>query len=110
MPRKKKKSSPTLQKLVPAPEPLIDKNGTQTHRNGEPHQIFLQRWENDWSLRGAERCCCCDCGLEHFYVYEIYKMGDDSWWLNKRPYRLSTDELLGPVRRGDPTKRRRTRK
>ena len=55
---------------------------------GEPTMIALRRFGNDQSLRGRVWNSCCNCGMEHLYVFEVFPdpKRPDVWWLNKRPY------------------------
>ena len=60
--------------------------------DGEACMIALKRFENDKALRGRIWNSCCDCGLEHLYVYEVFPdpTRRSVWWLNKRAYRNPT--------------------
>ena len=86
--RRKKKSFPWPPPDTRTPNPV--KDGRRLRRDGEPHQIELELEGPDRALRGDERVSCCDCGLIHFYTYEIYTHPPDNerWFLNRRAYRL----------------------
>lgn len=57
-------------------------------REGEPNTIPLTRYETDMSLRGHIDNACCDCGLRHLIVFEVFRDAAGRFYLNKRTYRI----------------------
>jgi len=62
--------------------------GVRQMREGEPHTLELTRFETDMSLRATLDNACCDCGLRHLMVFEVFKDARGRFYLNKRAYRI----------------------
>lgn len=59
----------------------------ESNIDGEGSWIYLRRFENDGTLKGRIWTSCCDCGLEHLYIYNVVRLKSGDWWLIKTPYR-----------------------
>lgn len=75
-----------LPKTYKSPKP--DKNDVVTRTSGEPTLYPLKRFEGDNSLTADAIRVCCDCGLSHLYVHNVFRSPDGNWYLQIRPYRL----------------------
>ena len=75
-------------KWPPKPKKLKYKHGAQLSGDGDAFVISLKRQRNDRSVRGAEHNTCCDCGLTHLNLYEVFQGPTGNYFLTKRAYRL----------------------
>lgn len=62
--------------------------GVRQMREGEPNTVLLTRFETDMSLRASIDNACCDCGLRHLMVFEVFRDAAGRFYLNKRTYRI----------------------
>jgi hypothetical protein len=46
----------------------------------------------DKAIRTTQRICCCDCGLEHLFHYEVYKDESGQFFIN---IRATADDRTG---------------
>lgn len=63
------------------------KKGLIQRHDGEPQFFELTKHANDRGLTTNTIVACCDCGLTHNYVYNIFK-AKRTWYLGVRAYRL----------------------
>ena len=82
--RKRKKSPAWL----PAPKKLKVVRGLQHNEDGDCSVIPLQRQSGDRTIRGLLRNTCCDCGLTHVQLFEVFRTPAGDYYLNKRSYRI----------------------
>lgn len=52
---------------------------------GEPSIVPMARYRNDNTIRGHEWSVCCDCGLRHIHVYEVFRI-KEGYFLGVRSY------------------------
>ena len=64
------------------------KKGVVQRHDGEPRFFELVKHANDQTLTCNTVVACCDCGLKHNYVYNIFKVSKGTWYLGVRAYRL----------------------
>jgi len=76
-----------LKDKVPAYEATHEYIEGETRKlDGQPTKVSLTRFDGDAALRGGCWTVCCDCGLTHLVVYELY-CEDGDWTLITRDYR-----------------------
>ena len=73
---------------LPKPKKLKYKYGMQWNSDGDCTLIPLVRQQNDRSVRGAVTNTCCDCGLTHIYLFEVFRGPNGDFFLNKRAHRV----------------------
>ena len=61
---------------------------TRVNREGEPITVQLKRFLPDNSMRCVIDNGCCDCGLRHHLIFEVFRDAKGDWYLNKRAYRI----------------------
>jgi hypothetical protein len=54
-------------------KPEINKKGIQVMSDGEPGFVELTRNQGADFLSGYQHLSCCDCGLKHLQVFQVYK-------------------------------------
>lgn len=64
-----------------------EKKGLIQRQDGEPRFYELVKHANDRSLTTDTIVACCDCGLTHNHVYNVF-VGKGTWYLGIRAYRL----------------------
>ena len=73
----------------PKPLTALMKRNVRTMRDGEPNTLELHRYNTDRTLRTSVDNSCCDCGLRHLLVFEVFRDPTGKFFLNKRAYRLA---------------------
>ena len=73
---------------LPKPKKLNRKYGMTQNADGDASIIRLRRQRNDKSVRGSEHCACCDCGLTHLILFEVFRGPDSEYYLTKRSYSI----------------------
>lgn len=65
-----------------------EKKGMIQRQDGEPRFYELAKHVNDRTLTANTIVACCDCGLEHNHVYNVFRVSKGTWYLGVRSYRL----------------------
>ena len=89
----------------PKPQKRKELSDFRLLRDGEPFGVQLQRWVGDAKIQGAQIEVCCGCGLRHLATYEMEYVGQGTFLLTKRFYRLPTPRRI----RGGRASARRAR-
>lgn len=77
-----------LSKWPPPRTKPSKKHGVRVMSEGEPNTLELLRFDTDMALRTSVDNACCDCGLRHLLVFEVFRDHTGRFFLNKRAYRI----------------------
>jgi hypothetical protein len=53
----------------------------------EPATMGLRKYGNDRAMKAREMVCCCDCGLSHTMIYEVFQGQKGHFWISVRAIR-----------------------